>query len=532
MRSRRKRVHSVSLPAPIGGLNVVDGINDMPKTDAVQLTNWIAQQYGVRCRKGYREWAINIGGGAEIRTIFEYAPARASLAQYKLFCANDSNIYDITSSVNNPASAQALAGTSTGGRLSTQMMANAAGQYLLITSHVGGYKYFNGTVWATPTLGGGAGQISGCDPIKFCDVILFKRRAWFHEVGTCNLWYLPADSITGAAVKFDVGPQFQHGGVISSIARWTIDAGEGIDDFLVVVGENGDIVIYKGSDPASSATFGLVGVWYVGKVPVGKRATIPFGGDLMILSVNGLQPLSYVTRGGQTMLRTSAVDYLKKIQPLLGDMLASSADFLGWEMNMSYEENILLVQTPNQNTATREQYALYTNKNTWSKFTNMAMATAYGATNGFFFGTETGKVCQAFTGFFDNVPYGSAVGEGIPGIIQTSYSYFEYPGLEKQWTMIRPTFLAVDKPNVSISVIADFAQNFLSATPIYVNPTGSLWNTALWNTGVWAGALRTFQDWQAAGAIGKAGSAFMQTISVGDTFLASIDYMFEVGGEI
>lgn len=512
-----------SIPAPVGGLNVLSAINFMPQTDAIELTNWIATQYGVRTRKGWREWVI--GMTDQVRTIMEWAPDR-SLVTYKLFAATDNNIYDVSSSTNVPVVSLALAGVAGCGRFSDTNMQNTAGDFLLIAAHTGGYKYYNGAAWTTPAFGGGAGQISGCDPALFSYVQMWKRRAWFHEKGTSHIWYLPVDSITGAAAKLDIGPQLEHGGIVSFIARWTIDAGEGVDDYLVVGGENGDIVIYKGTDPASSATFGLVGVWYVGKLPIGKRATIQYGGDLLILTAIGLQPLSYVTRGGQSLLRASSVDYLKKVQPLFSDLLTNRSNQEGWEMALSLEEGLLVVQTPPNSTLLYEQYALNTNTNTWSKFTNMSMATIFSGQLGAFFGTTDGKICQFLTGFFDQVAYGAAVGNGIPGVIQPAYSYYGYQGT-KQFQMVRPTFLAADRPNVTIGMVVDFQQNILTAAPIYASPVGALWDVALWDAAVWGGALITYNDWYAAGAIGFAGTPYLNTICVADTFLASLDVMFE-----
>ncbi len=507
-----------------------DAINSMPVSDAIDLVNWIPQQYGVRSRKGFSEWAI--GFGAPIRTVFQYAPDRDNVLGQQLFAATDSDIYDITTSTAAPISVETLTGADQYGRLTTSMMANSAGTFLLITSNEGGYRYYDGTTWTTPIMGGGAGQVAGVDPADLIYIQMWKRRAWFIEKGTANVWYGPVDSLTGTFNKLDVGPQLVNGGVLSFIGRWTIDAGEGIDDFLVIGGENGDIVIYKGTDPASSSTFGLVGVWYVGRLPVGHRCSIQYGGDLLIITATGIQPLSYVTRGGQSLLRSSSVDYLSKVQPRFGELLSSLSDQLGWELTLSLQENLLIVQVPTNGTSVFDQYVMYTNGNTWCKFTGMPMACAFAGQMGFFFGTEDGRVCKGLSGYFDDVAYGETVGNGIGGIIQPAYSYFGRPGMNKQWQMVRPTFLAADRPGVTVAVVADYQQNILSGSPVYTIGDGALWDVALWDLGVWSGNLRTYDDWYAAAAIGYAGTAYFVTVVVGDTFLVSIDYMFEPGGII
>jgi len=524
---RPKVSFSKSMPAPVGGLNVVDAINLMPKNDAISLVNWIAQQYGVRSRKGYMEWAINFD--RQVRTIMEYAPARASVANFKMFAVTDANIFDITNSTNAPPSVVVLPGTDQYGRFTWTMMSNAAGTFLLCCSNNGGYRYFDGTTWTTVTLGGGAGQISGIDPANLAFVMTWKNRVWFIEKNSTRAWYLAANAISGAATLFDFGPLLENGGVLSFLARWTLDAGTGVDDYLVIGGENGDTLIYKGTDPSTAATFGMVGNWFVGRLPVGQRCFVQYGGDLLIMSENGIQPLSYVTRGGQSLFRVSAVDYLKKIQPLMSELVAQKINLQGWEFNLNPSENLLIVQQPT-NTLVYDSYALYTNNNTWSQFTGMPMTTMFTGSQGFFFADAANKVYKGFVGYFDAVAYGQTSGNGIAGIIQPSYSYFDRPGMNKQWHLIRPTFLAVDRPAVTVTMLADYQQNVLPSTPVYTASNGAMWDVSNWDVGMWAGGLQTYNDWYGAAALGYAGSVRLDTVVIGDTFLASIDYTFEPGG--
>lgn len=526
--SRNSRSKSTS--APVGGLNVVSALQGMPETDAFELTNWLAQQYGVRSRKGYMEWAINLDG--PVQTVMEYVPDRNNVSAKKLFAATDTNIYDVTISTNAPAVSLALPGSANFGRFTSTMFANAAGTFLLACSNEGGFKYYNGTTWASPSLGGGAGQVTPVDPTKLIYVQQWKHRNWFIEKGTTKVWYSDVDLITGTFHPLDVGPSLEHGGGLSFIGRWSIDAGEGIDDFLVIGGEKGDILIYKGTDPSSATTFGLVGVWYIGSLPVGHRTSVQFGGDLLVLGNTGIQPLSYITRGGQSLLRSSSVDYLRKIQPRFGDLLSASSNQLGWEMVMSLEESLLVVLTPPQSTTEYNQYALYTNQNTWSKFAGMNMACAFSSESGVFYGSIEGKVYKALTGFFDNVLYGQTVGNGIAGIIQTSYQYYGYPGMNKQWHLVRPTFIASDRPSVTVAIVADYQQNILPSSPVYTVSQGAKWDVSLWDQATWGGGLNTYNDWLGAAALGYAGSAYLNTVCVGDTFLVSLDYLYEPAGVI
>jgi hypothetical protein len=517
------------MSAPIGGLNVRDAIQSMPSNDAVELVNWIAQQYGVRSRKGYKEWCTGLG--APVRTVMVYQPDRQNLTNFKLFGVTDAAVKDITAPSSSPATSLALPGTDGYGYFSSTMYANTAGNFLMCCSHEGGYRYFNGTTWTTPAMGSGAGQIANVDPGNLCFVASWKRRAWFIEKNSARVWYLPTDQIVGAANMLDLGPFMRKGGKLSFIATWTIDAGEGIDDFIVFGSENGEILIYKGVNPDSASSFSLQGVYYVGALPVGRRAYVEMGGDLLILSELGIQPLSYVTRGGQSMLRSSSVDYLAKIQPKLAELVSQYANVLGWSLTFFPRENFMIVDVPTGVTSQYVQYTLYTNTNTWCVFNGMPMnGSACIANNQLYFGADDGKVYLGHEGYFDAVPLGQSVGNGIYGKIQPAYSYFGRVGANKQFLMARPNFMATDRPSVVCTMLADFQTIPPAGNPVASAPVGARWDISKWDEAVWAGALNVFSDWYGVEALGYTGSLVIDTTCPGDTFLASIDYLYETGG--
>lgn len=500
----------------------------MPGVDALDLVNWIPQNYGVRCRKGYSEWAVGMSGG--VGTIMQYQTDRQALASYRLFATTDNNIYDVTASTNAPASVLTLSGAPGFGRFAHTMFTNTAGGFLAACSHEGGYFTYDGTAWVKRVAGTSPGQINGIDPDNLVFVVSFKKRLWFVQRGSTNAWYGATDQITGTLTVFPLGSFVKHGGKLAFITTWTIDAGEGIDDLLVFVFENGDVLIYKGTDPASSSTFAIQGSWYIGAVPVGRRGFCNYGGDVLIASELGLQPLSYVTRGAQSLLRASSVDYLGKIQPRMSELLSQSSLFNGWDLILHAKENLLIVQVPPGATNENTQYALYTNTNAWTRFAGIPMRCSTVANNQFWFGTDDGKVCLGFDRFFDAVPYGSAIGNGILGTIQMSYSYFGMSGRNKHFLMVRPIFLANGKPGVAASMVADFAPYVAAGVPVYSSGDGSLFDVASWDSAVWGGSLSVYQDWYGAEALGFTGSLNLTTACVGDTFLATIDYLFEYGG--
>lgn len=527
-----------SVPAPVGGLNTRDGFAGMPDTDAVYMINWVPDRGGVRCRKGYREWFTNLA--LPVRSIFGFFGPTTTFPGGSfiglpttmpgfLFAATDAGIYDVTTTGAVPALVQALSSGAQSGWLSSAQVTNSGGSFLLVSSETDGYYTFDGTTWVKVTLGAGPTQVSVVDPTTFSRVAVWKRRAWFVVKDTTRAAYLAADAVYGAAASFDFGPVFKSGGKLAFITNWTIDAGEGIDDFLVAVSNLGDVAVYKGTDPASATTFALVGTWQIGQIPEGARGFCQFGGDIILMGANGLYPISYVTRGGADLLVASSKEYTSKISPSIGKDLQDSFTSRGWQLIVHPTERLLISSVPNYTGLSDRQYAMSTTLMEWTTLQNVpAVCLAWHA--GFMFtGDSEGRVLLAFNGFFDNVPLGSTTGEGIEGAIVPAFSQFGIPSVEKQFVRVRPVFLSVDAP----AVTCDINVNYQLAIPsgAVVTPTSvlSVWNTGLWNSALWSGAQKVYDAWFDSGETGYAATCFIKTVCAGDTVMSQVDYVFRVG---
>jgi hypothetical protein len=532
-----------SLPAPMGGINARDAFVDMPPTDCLWQENWLADAQGLKLRKGYREWATNLG--AEVQSILTYfSPSNvvSSGSGYltdptsvagKLFACTQVGIYDITNQTNNPGSpAFTLSNIPLAGWMSSVMFTNVAGSYLLACSEIDGYHHYNGATWVKPTQGAGAGQINGVSPANLVFVTTWKKRIWFVERNSSTVWYLPTEQITGTAVALPLGSLLKHGGNVAYIANWTIDAGEGIDDFLVIVGTNGDVLLYKGFDPSSASTFSLVGTYYIGEIPVGRRGFTQYGGDLLLASVNGIVPVSYVTRGGAGTLQASQQEYTSKIKSLFATDMAKSFNAYGWQMETYARDSLLLCSVP-ASARNQFQYAMSTRNNSWTAFTGIPIL-SLGISSGFLFaGTANGRVLLALHGGYDNVAYGQSVGASIPGIIQPAYSYFKAPGLNKVFTMVRPTFVSTDGVGYTVAMNTNFITSQVPAAPVFTpSAVGSIWGAAVWGTAVWSGGYRTTREWKGVNGFGFAGCVTLRTASIKEVVLTTLDYMYEAGGPV
>lgn len=524
---------TISRAAPVGGLNFRDPFAAMPPGDARKLTNVIPDVGGLRVRGGFKEWATNFADDLPVRSIHAYASqtyvtgspgSTITTVPGKLFAATDDGLYDITDKTDAPAISQALAGTDRAGECHSTMLTNSAGAYLLVCSEVDGYIHYNGTVWDT-TPG-----VTGVSEGDLVYPLVWKRRACFVERDSTSMWYLGTDLIAGAASEFDFGPLFKHGGYLSYLASWTIDAGEGIDDMLVAVSSSGDVLVYRGTNPSSD--FALVGSWFIGQIPVGRRGHCQYGGDLLLLSLDGLMPVSFVTRGGSGLLQASNKEYSSKIRAALNTDMRSSLGNVGWGMFLHPTERILVVNIPDYSGVSEKQYVMSTTANSWCEFSNIPMLSfclSYGYA---FAGTEDGRVLQLFTGHQDDVLYDGTGGADITSIIQPAFEYFDAPVESKAVLMIRPLFISYTTPTVEVGISLDFNGTVYGLTDVMYPEVseGALWDIGLWDSGLWSDEISQFYEWMDVVGEGVSVAAYIQLRTRSATTFLSVDYMLHVGG--
>lgn len=556
-RARGQIGNLTPLAIPAKGMNARDAFAVMGPEFAISLENVIVEPYGIRTRKGYTEWATNLPGAMAVSTMMNYYPATAAPAALtkmpfprsnlkrlmvepradpvppagKLFAATNGRLYDVTAGGVGPWVPQA--GVSGATDFWTWLnFQNVAGSFLVLANNGGGYSYYNGAAWATPVQGAGVGQIEGVDPALFCYVTSFKKRLWFIEKNSTRAWYLPVSQITGLAKQFNFGEQFRHGGHLAELVNWSVDGGEGIDDYLVAISSQGDVVIYKGIDPDDPTQFALHGVWYVGALPVGRRAVLNTGGDVQILSHYGITPLSLLLSiKDSTALEMRRTTF--NISPLIARLMRDFASLPGWRIAMVPKEELLVVRVPNDALDfAGEFFVLKLLTGAWSVMKDVPYTDLVTVDSAVFAGTRDSRVVRAFDGPLDNVRLASTTTLGVPIQCQVTPSYqaMGAPGFQKVFKLLRPTFITTTTPSLKIQVLTDYGPARLTVVPTLPLIEHSLWDEAKWNLAKWSGLQAPIKEWIGCHGVGFVATPQLDYLCGGDTLLASIDFWTEQGG--
>jgi hypothetical protein len=366
--------------------------------------------------------------------------------------------------------------------------------------------------------------ITGVDSSRFANVNLFKNRLYFTEKDSLTCWYLDVDSIGGPASPLYFGGIARNGGYLQAMGTWTLDAGQGADDYAVFVTSMGEIIVYNGTDPDNADTWALKGVWQIGQT-FARKCFFKWAGDLLLLTQGGLVPLASALQSSRLDPRVNLTD---KIFYAVSQATTIYYANFGWQINFFASENMLILNIPITNGT--EQYVMHAITKSWGRFTDIqAYSWEVSGDNEMYFGGD-GYVAIFYTSLSDN-------GNNIKGFAQQAYSYFDSPGQQKRFTLVRPILQSDGGvPSFLCGINVDFDTNAdLGAISFNPNTTSvGKWDSAIWDSNAWnwgSGTLITTKQWQGVTGIGFSASMAIQVVSSNiDLRWASTDYVMERGG--
>lgn len=515
---------SVTVSAPVGGLNVASPISNMPQTDAISMRNFFPEPMGCRVRKGYVEHSTGLTG--EVTSIMEYCPSNGAT---KIFAADSVGIWDITSPMD--MTGQTKICLSSNSWWQHTLFSNSAGTHLIAYNGTDdGFIYSpDGLHRLIAGNGTTAWTLSGVDPKSLVVPVVHQHRVWAVEKNTTKAWYLPPEQVWGVAKFFDFGANFSRGGFLQTLAVYTQDSGYGPDDYLAAISSAGEMVLYKGTNPDDSATWGLVGAFYIGETFT-RRCTARFGGDVAILSQYGMVTIDSITKPSDVTVLDNALS--AKIQYLISELVTDGSSRAGWSILLFPSANMIIINVPGIYPSQTLQLVYNTITKAWSQFQGMAANCWKVAKGSPMFGSS-GKVYRAWEGYLDGVSLANTGGTPVAAEAQQAFSYFDTPGQNKHFKMLRPTFVRLGKFRYQAGANMDFD---FTAQPPPVGigePDPGIWNVSKWDSGVvWVGDPSSAKAWTSIVGLGYAASITISVLAPSETIWVSTDWLYEVGGAV
>lgn len=472
----------ITLPAPTGGWNANDPLAKMPKLDAVFLDNIFPTAGNVMLRKGSELFAtlpadIIPSSPHNVTSLLSYtSPGGVS----RLFAGLEDGIYDVT-----VGGTIALPDTvATEGKWLSVNITTAGGSFLWCCNGVDNSRYYDGAAWTVLS-----GALTGVVSADIAHVNLHKFRLMFCCNDSLSFWYLPVNSIAGAALEFPLGALFRRGGYLMATGTWTLDGGNGPDDYFVAVTSNGEVAVYAGTDPSSAADWALVGVYFVG-VPLGRKCLLKMSGDLYILTQQSLYPMSSAL---QMLGSKEQVPLSQKISKAWTEYTANFGDLYGWSATFFPSAGMLVVNVPvlqnhtYANGLISYQLVMNTQTRSWCRFMGMSGEAWVVHDSRLYFGRND-QVFQAWTGTTDS-------GAAIDGRAKQAF-FSPAGGQNARVTLLRP-ILNGGNLQIQTGVDTDYNETFLYGASS--NPGGvseSEWDTAIWDESTWSAGSTTNAKWR------------------------------------
>lgn len=494
------------LPPPVGGWNRRDALPLMEPTDAIRLDNWIPDTNAVRLRSGYATHATIAATAAAVESLIQYLPPNTANAQ--LFAAIPTAVYDVTAAVTASSTAAVITGA-TNGRWQHSQMTNTAGTFLAMVNGADQPRKYDGSTWSTCSVSG-----SGLTRTNLIHVHNHMNRLWFTEENQNHVWYLATSAIEGTLTKFLL--PFRKGGKLMAMGSWTRDGGSGPDDLAVFVTNRGEAAIYAGTDPSSSTTSALVGVFDLPEV-IGRRCLIKAGSDLGVLTSQGI--ISLATQLPSSVGAATRNSFTNNISGQFRDQYQASGTSFGWECIEYPKQNLLIANIPIAERTTQHQYVMNIITGAWCRFTGMNAGCWSLLGDNIYWGGNDCVIRKFDVGSMD----GSS---NVTAVMQSAYSTLGKP-FTKHYKLARPIFNAPAGYNPPVTVQTDYDQTEPAIETVAVQAGGTQWDSAQWDSFQWAGGSTPSLGWQTVVGEGRAASIAFGVSSREELIYNGTDLGFE-----
>lgn len=514
--------------APVRGMDGTVPIHNMPEGVALFLYNILPSDYGCQTRLGYRTWAQNLSGSLVTKSLIPFIGQVGDFSTSRLFAATKNGIYDVTSiGADNPAAVVTFGDqTDPAGWISHLHFTDPNGQQviLLADSRNGMYEYDpTGSTWTKYTT-----EITFPDATTPADIeflAIHKGRLWLIARDSADAYYLPVGTKAGVATKFQFGSKMAHGGYLVGLWNWSIDGGNGLDDYLLAQSKGGDILVYQGTDPAQADKWNLVGRWFIGPPPAQRRGAQEVGGDTVLLSSFGLTSAAALLNGiDPTRVERNVTG---KITRLVRSAIKTKADQDYWQVTTLPEEGLLLINSPKGANERHIQFVLNLNRVSedegggWGLWRDVPGTVFATYNNEVYFGTTDGRVC-VMRGSLDEVDIDGLGGLPVNFSALLRYSHFQHPGMYKQVQWMRPQFISGSAISIASKAFYDYRLGEENLLPVPTGNGAAKWDAAEWDKALWSGTLSAYRLSGGSG-YGREAAIYIQGQASSRATMASVE---------
>lgn len=334
-------------------------------------------------------------------------------------------------------------------------------------------------------------------------VWIYKNRLWFIQKDSLSAWYHDVDQIAGELTEFPMGGVFGLGGQLTFGTTWSQDVGDGLNALCAFISSEGEAAVYQGSNPESAQDWGIVGVYQTGK-PMGPKAHIRFGGDVVMASDIAFVPLSEALRRDYSQLGVNSLSApIKALWPQEVEQRRAQE----WNCVFWSAKQMVVVALPTIDAQTPRMLVMNAETGKWSVFTNWNATCLHMFNNRLFCGDTLGRVYELnVTGMDDGTPYTATY---IPTFDQMGEIG------NKTVHMVRAVMRSAHKIRERMSVHTDYVVKIPAAPDSSAPTPSSAWGAVVWGSFKWGSSLarNVQQIWRNQFGAGEVVSVGVQVTS-------------------
>ena len=469
---------SYTIPVPVGGLNTRDSLDGMDPIFARNANNVFFDEQKISLKKGFEEYATGMGTGA-VETLAENI---STAGTHTFIAAANNNLYNVSSS-------GTASSVKNSGITSNRWQTLQRNGKLLFFNGVDQPLQWDGSSITDATYTGVA------DDATLIQATNYRDGLYCVQTGSTKIWYIINGATTGALTEFDVGGLLRFGGYVMWCVGWSQNAGDNSTMIFVICSSEGELLFYAGDSP--TGTFQMVGRRKIPK-PIGRRSYLEWSGDIEVLTVAGVIPLSAVlATGNEKDVLKSAYTYY--VAPTWQGYTKSYKSNFGWQGCAYVDGKYVIYNIPTVDGSQSKQLARNIFTGSWSPFSGQNGFCWATYNDALYFGGGAGKVFKADTTLAHN-------NANIEASIDFAYNYFGRRDVIKQLDLIAPLMTTNGAVTLFSGVDTDFRQTELANTIEITASEGAEWDVAEWDVAEWADDSAYTNATYSVAALGRAHS--------------------------
>lgn len=300
-------------------------------------------------------------------------------------------------------------------------------------------------------------SISGPTSNAFSFVSVVNSQLVFGENSKLSFWYLPVGDIQGTASQFDLDVAIgttRLGGSLVQMANLPRDSGMGMQDYVAMFTDKGEVIIYQCTDFSDANSIDYKGS-YLTSPFVGHNFIVKYLNDLLLLTTNGIISTQDIISAGISV----STDVIFSA-PINNQWCTQNFNIPGYCGVVVPQEDFMIFNVPSTSDE-NYQWVMDLSSHRWSSFIGINCNTICNFNQNLLFGKEDGIY------EYTNLAIPQDDDNWIISEIQTSYSNWGSIN-NKRFGLFNTRLLASSNLNVTYEIRKDLNDstyyNFVSTT--------------------------------------------------------------------